>query len=275
MTGDIKQDEYDSFRLFLEQSAGITLGDNKQYLVNSRLNRLMSEKGISSLGDLVDKLKNGAVPGLRETIIDAMTTNETLWFRDSSPFDVMKEEILPEMGGRLDRNIRIWSSACSTGQEPYSLSMLVDEFKQEKPGKLKSEVEIVATDISPTVLKTAKEARYDGLSMARGLSDERKTRFFSQAEKCWEVKPEIRKRVSFRELNLLDSYNVLGKFDIIFCRNVLIYFSSDLKRDIISRMSKALNPGGLLILGSSESLSGHSDEFELVRSPVCVHYRLK
>jgi len=275
MTGDIKQDEYDSFRLFLEQSAGITLGDNKQYLVNSRLNRLMSEKGIASLGDLVDKLKKGAIPGLRETIIDAMTTNETLWFRDSSPFNVMKEEILPNLGASLNRNIRIWSSACSSGQEPYSLSMLVDEFKQEKPGKLKSEVEITATDISPTVLKAAKEAKYDGLSIARGLSDERKHRFFTQVEKFWEVKAEIRKRVAFRELNLLDSFSALGKFDIIFCRNVLIYFSSDLKRDIISRMSKQLNPGGLLILGSSESLTGHSDEFELVRSPICVHYRLK
>ena len=275
MTGDIKQDEYDSFRLFLEQSAGITLGDNKQYLVNSRLNRLMGEKGITSLGDLVDKLKKGAVPGLRETIIDAMTTNETLWFRDSSPFNVMKEEILPSLGQSLTRNIRLWSAACSTGQEPYSLSMLVDEFKQEKPGKLKSDVEITATDISPTVLKAAKEGKYDGLSIARGLNDERKSRFFIQQDKFWEVKPEIRKRVSFRELNLLDSYTVLGKFDIIFCRNVLIYFSSDLKRDIISRMGKALNPGGLLILGSSESLTGHSDEFELVRSPLCVHYRLK
>lgn len=274
MAGDIKQDEYDSFRLFLEQSAGITLGDNKQYLVNSRLNRLMAEKGINSLGELVDKLKGGKEPGLRETIIDAMTTNETLWFRDTSPFNVMKQEIFPALGS-LNRNIRIWSSACSSGQEPYSLSMLVDELKKESPASLKTEVEITATDISPTVLKAAKEAKYDGLSMARGMSDERKSRFFTQVDKLWEVKPEIRKRVSFRELNLLDSYTALGKFDVIFCRNVLIYFSSDLKRDIISRMSKQLNPGGLLILGSSESLSGHSDEFELVRSPVCVHYRLK
>ncbi|MBD3669479.1 MAG: protein-glutamate O-methyltransferase CheR [Gammaproteobacteria bacterium] len=275
MPGDIKQDEYDGFRLFLEQSAGITLGDNKQYLVNSRLNRLMSEKGITSLGDLVDKLKQGAVPGLRETIIDAMTTNETLWFRDNSPFKVMQEEILPTLGSSLTRNMRIWSAACSSGQEPYSLSMLVEEFKQASPGKLKNEVEIVATDISPTVLKAAKEARYDGLSMARGMSDERKQKFFTEVEKQWEVKPEIRKRVTFKELNLLDSYSGLGKFDIIFCRNVLIYFSSDLKRDIISRMSKSLNPGGLLILGSSESLTGHSDQFELVRSPICVHYKLK
>lgn len=274
MPGEIKQDEYDSFRLFLEQSAGITLGDNKQYLVNSRLNRLMTDKGISSLGDLVNKLKSGAIPGLRETIIDAMTTNETLWFRDTSPFDVMKEEILPAIGKSAPK-LRIWSSACSSGQEPYSLSMLMDEFKREKPGQLSAEVEITATDISPTVLSAAKEAKYDGLSMARGLSDERKQQYFTEQEKLWELKAEIRKRVQFRELNLLDSYAALGKFDIIFCRNVLIYFSSDLKRDIISRMGKQLNPGGILILGSSESLTGHSDEFELVRSPICVHYRIK
>ena len=274
MPGEIKQDEYDSFRLFLEQSAGITLGDNKQYLVNSRLNRLMTEKGITSLGDLVGKLKSGAISGLRETIIDAMTTNETLWFRDASPFEVMKQEILPVLG-KTTPKLRIWSSACSSGQEPYSLSMLIDEFKREKPGQLSAEVEITATDISPTVLNAAKEAKYDGLSMARGLSDERKKQYFTEQEKLWEVNADIRQRVKFKELNLLDSYVSLGKFDIIFCRNVLIYFSSDLKKDIISRMGKQLNPGGILILGSSESLTGHSDEYELVRSPVCVHYRIK
>jgi chemotaxis protein methyltransferase CheR len=276
MSEQINQEEYDSFRAFLEQAAGITLGDNKHYLVNSRLNRLMGQHDITSLGELITKLKSNAIPGLKDKIVDAMVTNETMWFRDKIPYELLSNEIFPALAKEVDsRPIRIWSSACSSGQEPYSLGMLFEEYRKANPSHFSQGLEIVATDISNTVLTQAKAGRYDAMSMARGLADEYKERYFVQDDKLWEVKPEIKKYVQFKELNLLENYTALGKFDIVLCRNVLIYFSSDLKKDIIARISKQLNPQGYLILGSSESLTGHSDDYELQRSKVCVHYRLK
>ena len=267
-------DEYRDFCRFLEDACGIVLGDNKQYLVASRLSRLMDESGIASLGELVRRLRSGAGP-LRERTIEAMTTNETSWFRDNHPFRALREKILPELA-RAQRNpVRIWSAACSTGQEPYSISMTVHDLQQSRPGLLPGPVQIVATDISTEVLKVARQGRYDGLSMARGLGGDRRERFFRPVGDEWEVRPEIRARVQFRPLNLLQSYALLGRFDVIFCRNVLIYFSTDSKRDILERMARTLNPGGYLLLGGSESITGLSDAFALERYAGGVVYRLR
>jgi chemotaxis protein methyltransferase CheR len=213
---------------------------------------------------------------LRHRILDAMTTNETSWFRDTYPFDILKEKLLPELGKKHPSRLRIWSAACYTGQEPYSLSMVITEYMQSKPGSLPtSGIEILGTDISPTVLEKARSACYDEASVARGLSLERKQRFFKHSDNCWRIIDPIRERITFRELNLMQSYAALGKFDIIFCRNVLIYFSAELKRDILSRMAKSLVPGGYLILGGSESITNYSEEFELVRWRNGVIYKLK
>lgn len=267
-------EDYAAFRTFLQEVSGIVLGDNKQYLVTSRLSRLMQETGLESFGALMRQLKIDSK--LRHRIMDAMTTNETSWFRDSYPFDILKEHILPELAKGQPRQIRIWSAACSTGQEPYSLSMAINEYLQSKPGSLPANgIQILGTDISPRVLEQARTGSYEGIAVSRGLSAERKQRYFKQAGESWQIVEPIRARITFRELNLMQSYTALGKFDVIFCRNVLIYFSTELKRDILARMAKALNPSGYLVLGGSESISNYSDEFDLVRWRSGVIYKLK
>ena len=268
--------DYDSFRHMLENACGIVLGENKHYLVTSRLNRLSEELAYPNLSEMLGALKKGGDFKLKERVIDAMTTNETSWFRDTYPFEMLKNTMLPEFGKLKTNPLRIWSAASSTGQEAYSISMTVNEFKQKSPGAFSGRLEIVGTDISPTVVKAARDAKYDELSIMRGLSEERRKRFFvDQKDGGWTVKPEIRMGIRFTELNLLNTYGSLGKFDIIFCRNVLIYFSSALKTDILTRMAQLLNPGGYLFLGGSESPTGYCRAYEMVRYPDGVVYRLK
>lgn len=271
----LSNQDYETFRAFLEDACGIVLGENKHYLVISRLGRLMVDEGVATLGDLVAHLRQGNNRVLRERIVEAMTTNETFWFRDTFPFDILKDLILPDLVERRVRNPRLWSAACSTGQEPYSISMIVQEYLASRPGSL-GDVQIQATDISPTILQEAKDATYDNLALARGLSPERKQKYFVQVrDDRWQARPEIRNRVRFNQTNLLQGYSLLGRFDVIFCRNVLIYFSSESKADILARMARALNPGGYLFLGSSESTTQYSDEFEMVRCPRGSVYRVK
>jgi len=270
----ITTEDYKAFRVFLEDASGIVLGDNKQYLVTSRLTRLMSDNEIITFGSLMGRMKSDQ--RLRQRIMDAMTTNETSWFRDSYPFDILKEKLLPEILKKQKPTIRIWSAACSTGQEPYSLSMMVQEYQQSNPGSLTTDsVQIIGTDISPRVLGIARSGCYEGVAVSRGLAPERQKRFFRETPDGWSVQGDIQKRVSFRELNLMQNYALMGRFDIIYCRNVLIYFSTDLKRDILARMSKCLNPDGYLVLGGSESISNYSDEFNLIRWKNGVIYQLK
>lgn len=277
MEKSISPEDYERFRLFLEGACGIILGDNKHYLVSSRLNRIMREFEIGSLGDLVGRITSGGDAKLRERIIDAMTTNETLWFRDSFPFDILKERIIPELSKARKRSqpLRIWSAASSSGQEPYSISIAVHEYAASNPGSMPGGEQIIATDISPSMLKDAARGAYDNVAVSRGMSAERKQRFFTTSGDKWEVKPEIRARVTFKELNLMQGYGLLGRFDVIFCRNVLIYFSTELKRDILNRMAKVLNPQGYLFLGASESIASYCDAFEMVRCQPGVVYRLK
>ncbi len=251
------------------------LGSGKEYLVTSRLNGLMLESGIDSLAGLLEQLRSPGKGGLKVRVIDAMTTNETFWFRDIGHFNLLKEKILPSIGQKLDRSIRIWSAACSSGQEPYNLSMTVEEYANSARSAHKRPVEILATDISTRVLEQARTGVYCGIATDRGLTPEQSRRFFVAKQDCLEVRPEVRQRVRFRELNLTSSYESLGRFDMIFCRNVLIYFSNDLKRDIINRMARALNPGGHLFLGSTESINQLSDRFEMLVGSGCISYRLK
>lgn len=271
----ISSRDYDSFRTFLEEACGIVLGDNKHYLVASRLNRLLKELELESVGELIATMQKQPRSGIRERIIDAMTTNETFWFRDNHPYALLKELVLPEIAKKRQNQVRIWSAACSSGQEPYSISMIAQEYMQSRPGSLSSNLEIVGTDISPTMLALCRSAKYDALALSRGLSPERKQRFFNKIDDLWEIKEEIRKRVRFTEINLMNSYTSLGKFDVIFCRNVLIYFSAELKKDILRRISQALVPGGYLFLGSTETLASYSEEFETVRHEGGIVYQLK
>ncbi len=272
MTTSFTPEEYKNFQIFLERACGIVLGDNKHYLVSSRLTRLMRENQINTLQELVDKLDRATSIPLKTQVIEAMTTNETLWFRDTYPFEVLSKTIFPEYREQNKNNIRIWSAACSSGQEPYSISMTADEYAIHNPG---FKVDIVATDISQAILSEAKEAKYDALALARGLSEERKRRYFSSIGNQWRVNANIRSRISFRECNLMQSYATLGKYDIIFCRNVLIYFSAESKSDILNRMADSLNPRGFLMLGASESIAPNTDAVEMVRASTGVVYRLK
>lgn len=267
--------DYEAFQRFLENACGIVLGAGKEYLVSSRLSGIMRDYGINTIGQLLEQLDSNRNPTLRAGIIDAMTTNETFWFRDMSHFRMLQEIVCPEIKARPSHSIRIWSAACSYGQEAYNLSMVVQDYQRANPGALPGGVDVVATDISATVLKEARKGVYCGMSASRGLTLEQQARYFNVNGDCLEVKPEIRKRVSFRELNLTRGYEMMGRFDVIFCRNVLIYFSSEQKRDIINRMAGVLNPGGYLFLGSTESLSAHTDRFEMVSKLGGIAYRLK
>ncbi|NYR11844.1 protein-glutamate O-methyltransferase CheR [Pseudoalteromonas sp. MIP2626] len=272
---DLQQSEYDQFRLFLEQQCGIVLGENKQYLVKSRLAPLMKRFNVESLSQLVNKTLGLHERQLRAAVVDAMTTNETLWFRDQYPFELLKTKLFPEFKG-LNRPLKIWSAASSSGQEPYSIAMSVAEFQTSSPGVLRMGAQIVATDISNTMLDMCKNAEYDALALARGLSAERRKKFFKDSGNGMaQVIDPIKKQVNFRHLNLLDSYALLGKFDIIFCRNVLIYFAPEVKAKIIAKFSQALNPKGYLLLGASESMSGLSNDFDMVRCNPGIIYQKK
>jgi chemotaxis protein methyltransferase CheR len=272
---EISPQDYDNFRRYLEEQSGIVLGENKHYLVTSRLSRLMREVGIEDFKTLMRQLINQRKSKLHEQIVDAMTTNETLWFRDGYPFEVLKQVILPELSSKRLSQLRIWSAACSSGQEAYSISITLQEYLSSRPGALPAGIQIIGTDISASILREANAAQYDNISLIRGMSDERRQRYFLQRGEKWEVRPEIKQRTSFREMNLLGSYSALGRFDIVFCRNVLIYFSSQLKTDILNRIAKTMNPGGYLFLGGSESPTSYTDAFDLVRTPQGVVYRVK
>nr|WP_245362749.1 protein-glutamate O-methyltransferase CheR [Pseudomonas sp. BP8] len=269
--------DFEQFRVFLEKACGILLGENKQYLVSSRLNKLMEQQGIKSLGELVQRIQSQPRSGLREQVVDAMTTNETLWFRDTYPFEVLKNKVIPEfIKGNPGQRLRIWSAACSSGQEPYSLSMAIDEFERSNLGQLKMGAQIVATDLSGTMLTNCKSGEYDSLAIARGLSPERLQRYFDpKGAGRYAIKAPIRSRVEFRSFNLLDSYAALGKFDVVFCRNVLIYFSAQVKKDILLRIHSTLKPGGYLFLGASEALNGLPDHYQMVQCSPGIIYQAK
>jgi len=266
---------YHQFRVFLEQQCGIVLGESKQYLVKSRLAPLMKKFGLDSLGELVSRTLSPSERQLRAAVIDAMTTNETLWFRDDYPFKLLKNKLLPELAARKTP-VKIWSAASSSGQEPYSIAMSVLEYQQTNPGAFPRGVQVIGTDISTTMLEHCKYGHYDSLALARGLSAERKNKFFEVGDNgMMKVKDQVAKMVSFRPLNLLNSYSLMGRFDIVFCRNVLIYFSPEIKAQIISQIHGTLNNEGYLFLGASESLSGLNDNFNMLRFNPGIVYQKK
>ena len=266
---------YHQFRIFLEKQCGIVLGENKQYLVKSRLAPLMAKFDVATLGDLVTRTLSPMERQLRASVIDAMTTNETLWFRDEYPFELLKKRLLPEFKNQR-APLKIWSAASSSGQEPYSIAMAVTEFQQSNPGSFSAGVQIIGTDISNTMLEHCKYGHYDSLALSRGLSPERKRMFFENGDKGMsKVKDSIKKMVSFRQLNLLNSYSLMGRFDIVFCRNVLIYFAPEIKKQIISQFEGALNSNKYLFLGASESLSGLNQNFDMVRCNPGIIYQKK
>ena len=272
---EVSPESYRKFREFLEKQCGIVLGDSKQYLVRSRLASLLYKHKYESADELISVVVRGFDRNLLQDVIDAMTTNETLWFRDSYPFDLLIKDLLPKLAGQ-NKKVRIWSAACSSGQEPYSIAMSVLEFQRQRPSALRAGVEIVATDLSSEMLAKCERGVYDELSLARGLSATRREMFFQKNESgAMQVKPEVRKMVSFRSLNLLSSYAALGRFDIVFCRNVLIYFSPEVKQRILQQIAGQLQSDGVLFLGASESISAASNVYSMVKCNPGLYYQKK
>jgi chemotaxis protein methyltransferase CheR len=252
---------YQQFCTLLEKHSGILLSEDKRYLVETRLGRVVREFNLPSMDELVDRLFNHPDSILLKAVIEAMTTNETLWFRDEYPFNALRDVFFPEAEAARKRSLRIWSAACSSGQEPYSISMIAAEKSWSFT------VDILGTDLSSKILAQAKSGLYDDLSLGRGLSLARRQQFFEQTAQGWQLKNEITRRVRFQVANLLEPVTALGRFDLIFCRNVLIYFSRETKMKIIDHLANALNPNGVLILGASESVQQLSDRFGIERLP--------
>jgi chemotaxis protein methyltransferase CheR len=272
MSFSIRAAEYNQFRQKLEQYCGIMLGDNKEYLITSRLRRLLENEKLANLSELMSAMDRNLT--LKGMVVDAMTTNETLWFRDDHPFKIFSEKLLPELA-KVRRPLRIWSAACSTGQEPYSLSIAIEEFKRTNPGML-GDVKIIATDISPTALAIAKEGVYSQLALRRGMGDVYLKKYFQQqAENKWKINSEIKNRIEFRSLNLQTNFSLLGKFDIVFCRNVLIYFSADFKMDILKRIHGTLQNDGHLFIGASEGVSNLTDFYKMQQFNPGISYQAK
>lgn len=257
--------EFRLLRDFIQEHCGICLGEEKAYLVETRLTGLMVQHGCADFGSFYRLAKNDPSPHIREQVIDAMTTNETLWFRDTHPFTILRDKLLPGLADEIlagtRHRIRIWSAACSTGQEPYSVAMTILDYCRTHPGVHPHHFEIVGSDISPSALFLAKAGRYDENAMRRGLPDEQRSRYFQPDGTVWRVKDEVKSLISFRKFNLQDSMEPLGRFDIVFCRYVTIYFADEFKRKIFSGIGRLLEPSGHLMVSAVESLRGVADQF--------------
>jgi len=258
--------EYMLMKKYIEEQCGIHFEDGKEYLIETRLSDLVIETGCNSFQEFHLKAKTDTTGKLRDRIVDAMTTNETLWFRDASLWEYFKETGVPELLDLAEKKgrVRIWSAASSTGQEPYSLLMLLDEQSKARGNPaLLDRIEILATDISSSALFIAISARYDSFSINRGLPADKKEKYFTRDGNVWVFDQELKKRVKFKKFNLQEDFAPLGLFDLILCRYVTIYFSDAFKREVFSKMAGALNPSGILILGATETLRGYSEDFEI------------
>jgi len=260
----VNTNEFKLLRDLIERTCGISLGDEKAYLIETRLAGLLAETGCTDFGTFYRLAASDSSNALRDKVVDAMTTNETLWFRDGHPFTILQEVLLPPLAEELRAGnrfrIRLWSAACSTGQEPYTLAMCVHEFCKREPSISPDQFEIIATDISPSALLLAKMGRYDSSAIARGLPNEMRDRYFQQQGHVWVAGEALKRLVTFKKFNLQDSLDPLGHFDIVFMRYVTIYFSDTFKQRIYANVARLLAPSGHLVISAVESLRGISDE---------------
>jgi chemotaxis protein methyltransferase CheR len=253
--------DFDYLRKLLKERSGLVLAADKQYLAESRLLPLARKAGVSNVGELMLKLHGSSAEPLVAEVIDAMTTNETFFFRDKIPFEHVRDTVLPAlMAARgAQRHIRIWCAACSTGQEPYSLAM---GFKEMGAALAGWRFDIVATDIAAAVIARAASGMYSQFEVQRGLPITLLLKYFQQVGEDWQVVPEIRAMVKFRQLNLLRDFSALGTFDVVFCRNVLIYFDHATKIDVLHRIARSMQPDGFLVLGAAETVVGLTERFK-------------
>ncbi len=274
--------EFKLLRDLIEERSGILLGDDKAYLIENRLSHIVEEAGCANFKDFYEKIKNSPPSEqLWSEVVDAITTHETLWFRDEYPFKVLREYILPiykeetETGKRSA--INIWSAACSTGQEPYSIAMTSLDYCRVSGGEdiCRNQLKIFATDISSAVIATAGNGQYDKIAIKRGLPDQKREQYFRHENGFWYIDQKIKDMVTCKCLNLYQPLTTLNRFDIIFLRNVIIYFSDHFKKELFKKIAAALSPGGFMFLGTGETTGGYTTAFEIVEHEGSMFYRVK
>jgi chemotaxis protein methyltransferase CheR len=251
--------DHDFLRRLLRERSGFVLAPEKDYLVDNRLAPVARRHECASVGALVQRLRTPAAESLRVEVVEAMMNNESFFFRDKLPFDRLRDTAFPDLFAKRarTRRIRIWCAAASTGQEPYSVAMLLDDT----PGTAGWQIEIVATDISKEALERARAGVYSQFEVQRGLPIQMLMRHFEQIEEQWRIAEKFRKAVQFRQINLLDDFSALGMFDVVLCRNVLIYFDQATKTDVLARIRRATVADGYLVLGAAETMVGLGDAF--------------
>ena len=253
--------DYDYLRRFLHERSGLVLTADKQYLVESRLLPVARRAGLAGLAALVQNLRTGQAEALGVEVVEAMTTNESFFFRDKIPFEHFRDTIMPALlaARAASRRIRIWCAAASTGQEPYSLAMILKEMGRAVAGW---RIEILATDLSNEVLEKARAGIYSQFEVQRGLPITLLVKYFTQIGDTWQIAPELRAMVQFRQLNLIDDFAHLGVFDVVFCRNVMIYFNQQTKTRVLDRLARVVDPNGYLALGAAETVVGLTESFK-------------
>lgn len=256
--------EFDYMRQMLKEASGLVLSEKKQYLLESRLAPVMRDEEFESLSELIARIKAPGSEKLRESVVQAMTINESFFFRDKTPFENFTNIMLPALMASPragNKQLRIWCAAASTGQEPYSLAILLKEMEDQLRGW---NIEIIGTDLSQEVLEKAKAGLYSQFEVQRGLPIQLLVKYFQQTGSLWQIDSAIRSMVTYKHFNLLTDYSALGTFDVIFCRNVLIYFDPPTKSDMLKRMAARMRPNGYLVLGAAETVIGISDDFKPV-----------
>ncbi|VAV93438.1 Chemotaxis protein methyltransferase CheR [hydrothermal vent metagenome] len=259
----MRKEDFDLLSKILKERSGLVLSEDKVYLLESRLTPIARKKGMETLDDLINEIRLRRKEDLLSEVTDAMTTNESFFFRDNTPFDLFKEDVLPGLlkSRATSKRLRIWCAAASTGQEPYSLAIILKEMEAQLSGW---RIEIVGTDLSQQVLDKAKAGIYSQFEVQRGLPIKLLMKYFTQAGEMWQISENIRNMVTYRPFNLLENFSLLGSFDVIFCRNVLIYFHQDTKGDVLNRLRGQLPDDGTLFLGAAETVLGLTDKFKPV-----------
>ncbi len=264
--------DYKFFEELLKRESGLVVTPEKTYLLESRLLPVASKFGVQGLAGIAAQLRTTRDMTLQRAVVEAMTTNETSFFRDNTPFQRLKNDLLPYyMKHRPGKTLRIWSAACSSGQEPYSIAMILKEMGPQLAGW---KFEIIATDLSNDILDQAKQATYSQFEVQRGLPIQMLVKYFSQLDdNRWQIKQDIRDMVTFRTANLLQDFSSLGQFDIVFCRNVLIYFDVPTKARALSAIKNQMRPDSTLLLGGAETVIGITDVFKPVSDLKGVYAR--
>jgi len=270
-------DEQLAVTQYIYSLCAITLDQSKGYLIEGRLGPIAEETGCRNFLELVSRSRSDASGALPRRIINEITTGETLFFRDASPFDLLRHKLIPDLIDRRSRTsstvpVRIWSAACSTGQEIYSIAMVLAELLGDLS---RYQIRLLGTDISDQAVAKASAGIYSHLDVSRGLADSARARYFVADPKGWKIRDELRGLASFRRLNLMEDFSSLGKFDVIFCRNVAIYFSEPDRISLFNRIGQRLESGGALVIGSMESLSGLCPQLESKRHLRAVYYQMR